>query len=85
MTEVEPEWTAEDRAWAFADLQLEADTCGGCGQPLSESTDPEREGGYEAPLPTRCHACTTLTAQQDKYTEARPGLLFEVHPKRGRR
>jgi hypothetical protein len=61
---------------------VEADTCPGCGQPLSESTDPDREGGYEVPLPTRCHACTALHTHQDKYAESKPGLMFEVHPKR---
>lgn len=61
---------------------MEADTCPGCGQPLSESTDPDHEGGYEVPLPTRCHACTALHVHQDKYVESKPGLMFEVHPKR---
>lgn len=78
MTEVEPEWTEEDRAWAIALLELHADTCGGCGQPLSQSTDPDAEGGYEVPDPTRCHACTALHKHQEKYAEAAPGLLFET-------
>lgn len=40
----------------------------GCGQPLSESTDPANEGQYEAlPLPTRCHACTALEEAKSNY------------------
>jgi hypothetical protein len=78
VTESEPEWTDEDRAWAVALMEVHADTCAGCNQSLSESTDPGNEGRYEAPEPTRCHACTALHMQQKNYTEAAPGLLFEV-------
>lgn len=78
MTETEPEWTEEDRAWAIALGELHADTCQGCGQPLSESTSPDAEGGYDVPAPTRCHSCTVLHKHQDKYAEATPGLFFET-------
>jgi hypothetical protein len=63
VTESEPEWTDEDRAWAVALMEVHADTCAGCNQ---------------SPEPTRCHACTALHMQQKNYTEAAPGLLFEV-------
>lgn len=54
----EPLWTDEDRAYAFALLDLEADTCTGCGQSLTESMDPEREELWKAEV-VRCHACGT--------------------------
>lgn len=82
MTVTEPEWTEEDQAWAIALLQLEADTCPGCGQPLSQSTLPAAEGEYEVPAPTRCHCCTTLHVHQERYAEAKPGLMFEAQPRR---
>ena len=65
-------------------MELDADTCGGCGQPLSESTLPGAEGGYEVPEPTRCHSCTPLHKVQEKYADAgsAPGLLFETQRKR---
>lgn len=74
----EPEWDETNRAWALALAEVEADSCHGCGQPLSQTTDPDAEGAYEVPAPTRCHACTTLHIHQDKYAEAKPGLMFEV-------
>lgn len=42
----EPLWTDIDRDEALALLQAEWDACRGCGQPLSESTDPDAEGCY---------------------------------------
>ena len=82
MTETEPEWTEEDRGWAIALLAVEADACSGCGQPLSESTAPDAEGRYEAPEPTRCHACTPLHKRQQAYADAPSGLMFEVERRR---
>lgn len=35
--EGEPLWLDDDRAWAMALMQVEADTCSGCGQPRSET------------------------------------------------
>lgn len=77
MTVREPEWTEQDLAEAIALLSVEADTCRDCGEPRSESTDPEAEDGYHADLPTRCHACTELNRVRDKYEDGR-GLYFEV-------
>jgi uncharacterized protein with PIN domain len=74
----EPEWTEEDVGWATAHLEELADRCPGCGEPLSETADPEAEGEYETPLPTRCHACTPLEQQKDEYKDSPPGLLFSV-------
>lgn len=66
-TEIEPEWSDDDRAMALALHDEVAERCSGCGQPLSETTDPlrdpnnpDRTGEYVAGLPYRCHACTAL-------------------------
>lgn len=82
VTEREPEWGDDDRGWAFALLEDDADRCQGCGQPLSESTRPDAEGAYRADLPTRCHACTPFLRQQEEYKDSTPGLLFTVSRKR---
>lgn len=55
----EPLWTEEDRDWALALIALEADRCGGCGQPRSESTHSRNEFAYTAE-PQRCHACAAM-------------------------
>lgn len=73
----EPEWTEQDLAGAIALLKVEADTCPGCGEPLSEATHPDAEGGYQADLPTRCHACTELNRVREKYQDGR-SLYFQV-------
>jgi hypothetical protein len=56
----EPLWLAEDRAWALALAEVEADACPDCGQPWSEASAPEAAdgAGYDADL-VRCHACAT--------------------------
>jgi hypothetical protein len=76
----EREWTEQDLAEAIALLKVEADTCPGCREPLSESTDPDAEGGYDIDLPTVCHACTPLNKTREKYAEAGMdrGVFFEV-------
>ena len=51
-------WTEEDRAWALALLQVEADSCPDCGQPWSEASAVDNEYAYSAEL-HRCHACST--------------------------
>ncbi|MDX3747450.1 hypothetical protein [Streptomyces sp. AK08-02] len=65
----EPLWLAEDRAWAFALLDVEADACPECRQPWGEATDAANEFSYRAEL-IRCHACTAsataVKAYQDK-------------------
>ncbi|MEV8046379.1 hypothetical protein AB0P02_21400 [Streptomyces griseoluteus] len=67
--EGEPLWLDEDRAWALALLDIEADCCPECKQPWGEVTDPKSEEAYRAEL-IRCHACTTsartVRAYQDK-------------------
>lgn len=65
----EPLWLPEDRYWAHALLEVEADACPECGQPWSEATDPANEFAYKAHL-VRCHACSTsakrVRAHQNK-------------------
>jgi YD repeat-containing protein len=86
VTTHDPEWSEEDLGFAKAHRRREAERCPGCGLPLSETTDPDREGEYEAPPPTRCHACTPLEHRKSEYRESPPGLLFNVHlkPQKGR-
>lgn len=65
----EPLWLDDDRAWALALTQVEADSCPECGQPWGEATDQGNEFAYRAEL-VRCHACTTsakaVKAYQDR-------------------
>ncbi|MEV0382424.1 hypothetical protein [Nonomuraea sp. NPDC050643] len=77
----DPEWTEEDLGYAKAHHRNELDKCPGCGLPLSETTNPDNEGRYEAPPPMRCHACTPLEHRKSEYTESPPGLLFRVYLK----
>ncbi|MGW4803007.1 hypothetical protein [Kitasatospora sp. NPDC004272] len=65
----EPLWTDEDRAWAMALLEVEAETCKGCGQPLAESTDQALEEAYTAEV-IRCHACTTAGHHLESWQKA---------------
>jgi hypothetical protein len=75
--EVEPEWTDEDRGLALALTVYEADACPGCGQPLSETTRPEREGRYRAGLAVRCHHCTASALGAEPYRDSpQPNALL---------
>lgn len=81
VTTHDAEWTDEDLGHAKAYQRNENSKCPGCGLDLSETTDPENEGMYEAPPPMRCHACTPLEHRKSEYTESPPGLLFRVYLK----
>ncbi|MFC5744833.1 hypothetical protein [Actinomadura rugatobispora] len=59
----------ESRAEAIALLDVEADTCTGCGQPLSETTHPDAFGGYKTEPPVRCNGCDALRLGQKDYAE----------------
>lgn len=79
----EPLWLDEDRDYALALHWLEAETCSGCGQPRSESTAIENDGGYRIE-PIRCHACAAMARQSTKFLDgasgtAAAGLTFYVH------
>lgn len=67
VTTVEPEWDEDERAWAIALLELDADTCPGCGGMLTDTTAPDAEGKYVASAPTRCHKCTAISVAQSSY------------------
>jgi hypothetical protein len=58
VTEVEPEFDDDDRAWVYALTDVEAEMCpGGCGQPLAESTAVGADDDYDVQI-LACHACT---------------------------
>lgn len=61
----EPLWLAEDvdavLEWQrWCDLQ-----CSGCGQPMTETLDPELEGAYEATAVV-CHGCAAREGEQKR-------------------
>jgi len=77
----EPLWTDSDRAWALALLQVEDEVCKGCGQLLSESTDPELEEAWAAEV-LRCHACTAAGHRAEAFQRAggdQHGANVHVH------
>lgn len=49
-------WTHEDVEYALAWQELDADKCGGCGQPRGESFDPANQDQYDVRALV-CHAC----------------------------
>lgn len=65
----EPMWLPEDRAWALALLEVEADKCPDCGTPWGEATDPKREFAYDAEV-IRCHACTASSMRVKAYQDS---------------
>jgi len=76
----EPLWTDEDRGWAIALLEYEADICSGCGQPHGESTLIENEFHYK-PTVLVCHACRTVARQAEDLSESKAntkGLMIGV-------
>ncbi len=69
VTTREVEWDDEQRALVLAMLQVQAETCHGCGGWLPETTADEAEGKYVADPPIRCHRCKAVNAQRDSYYE----------------
>lgn len=55
----------------------EADRCHGCGQPLTESADPEADEKDYVVLKHTCAGCYMLAARQ-KAEEDTPGALWQV-------
>lgn len=76
----EPTWLDDDRAWAMALLEVEADTHS-CGHPLSETTATDAHGKplhtYEVDLPSVCGACHVLHAELDDWAD-QPDLRATV-------
>lgn len=68
VAEGEPLWLPEDRYWALALAEVEADACPECGQQWSETTDPVNEFAYKAQL-IKCHACGTSAKTVRAYQE----------------
>lgn len=84
VAEGEPLWLPEDRYWALALAEVEADACPECGQAWSETTAPENEGGYTTTL-VRCHACAAsaqrVRAHQDNHGNT-DGLHVHIEKRR---
>ena len=77
--EGEPLWLEDDRAWAMALLEVEADTCSGCGNPLSETTAFIFDAkGRKVPAHTYaasrfvCAACDVIAIKQEGANVSRP-------------
>lgn len=55
-----------------------------CGHPVWDTLNPDLEGRWVAPLPSRCHACDAIALKVTEYEKAdRPqALMFraEVRP-----
>ncbi len=69
VTEVEPEWDAQQQAWMLALALLEEHTCNGCGGLLGETTRAEAEDGYDVGKAIRCHRCTALAEAAHVYRD----------------
>lgn len=80
MTVTEPEWDETERAWAMLLIDIEADTCSGCNQSLSETLTLEAYEGYESGPPAVCQACKALHRRQSEYSEDKDvnALRFSV-------
>lgn len=66
----EPQWLDEDRAWALALAEVEADQCPDCGHSWSETSSPSAEGIYRAEL-LRCHACAAGATKLNSFQESK--------------
>ena len=82
VAEGEPAWLDEDRWWALALLEVEADSCPDCGQPWGEATDQKSEYAYKTAL-IKCHACAA-TARAVRAHENGGGKLDGLHVHVGR-
>ena len=74
----EPLWLEDDRAWALALHEVEADPEHSCGFPLSETLDPKNENGYTVDVLGQCAACYVLDARAKGEPD---GLLYRVRRK----
>lgn len=57
-----------------------AGLCPHCKRPLRECADPESDGKWRVPPPTRCHATTALSIAAKQYddTPQADALLFRT-------
>jgi len=75
----EVEWDDEERAWALALLDYEANKCAGCGGQCDETTDDDVD--WEVPPPTRCFRCEAIaTAQEPFHGQDATGRPKWKHP-----
>lgn len=67
-------------------IALEDDTCKGCGQPISDSQNPDLEEAWAAEV-IRCHACAAATRRANQFQKDgdMAGAHIHVHPRRERR
>jgi hypothetical protein len=85
----ESDWTQEDIQAAISLTTYESNACPGCGDQLSETTDPDNQFQYVADLPIRCHKCTAIHSKSEALNNsARPGdvisaLFITAHKKDG--
>lgn len=81
VTTVDPEWDETERSWAMLLIDIEADICSGCGQPLSETMTLEAYEGYESGPPAVCQGCKALHRRQREYDEDKDvrALRFSVN------
>lgn len=85
MTTTQSEWDAEDRAIIQAVIDLRADQCPGCGEPLSESLhvegrpDPKYAASYAVCVSckSREHAMSVVE-KKDAAAEKSGGTVFRA-------
>lgn len=63
-------WLPSDVMCAQAWQQYSDSLCVGCGNPRTESMDPESEGEWQADLPMRCHSCTSISLRAKGYQQS---------------
>jgi hypothetical protein len=65
----EPYWLPEDTDLALEWQAEQRSKCGGCGNPLDETSDPANVRLYEA-QEIHCQACAVLTWRRNALSEA---------------
>lgn len=76
----EPLWLAEDLE-AVLEWQRWCDlVCSGCGQPMSETLDPELEGAYEATAVV-CHGCAARETEQQRVEGKGVHVAVDLDPR----
>jgi len=75
-----PEWTVEDREFAFALVEYEAGLCPGCNQPLDETSRADHQDAYRPEEPIRCHYCTAqaLISESAQEQDRAVGLMYPL-------
>lgn len=74
VTTREPEWDDEERAWPIALAEYESELCPACGRHMSICTDPESEGKWQVPPPTRCFPTTAVLRARKPYDERKDSM-----------